>query len=190
MSLREINLIPDEIIFRDNLFRHLLYWGEFLVILVVVVFGFNMYMNKKLSGAFNYLTGIQGIDSQLSAKVNAVGVLQEEIAKLDRQMEYAGSIVKSEACSSIISGFVKTMNRQTWLENFEITQGTDNLYVISLKGYSTSSESLGDFVEKLSKEGMFASVLLKYAKDAGAEGTEFKGGKNLISFQVEFKTGG
>jgi len=190
MTLREINLIPDEILFRDSLIRHLCTWGFILAVLVAMIIGFNMYMKENLSRGFNYIGGIEGIDNQLSMKIDTIGVLQEEITGLDLQMEHADRILRAGGYSAIISGFISIMNKQTWLTGLEIAQEIDNSTVIRMDGYSIDSESLGDFIERLSGEKMFNSVLLRYARDAGNEGETYESISGLVRFQIECKTRG
>ena len=158
--------------------------------MVLTVSGLNIYIGNKLPGGINYDTGIEGIESQLSVKINSVKALKEEVESLDRQMAYTERIMNSEICSRIIYGFVNLMNRETWLEGFEITKGINKYYEVIMSGYSVGSESLGDFIEKLTEEQMFDSVHLRYAKDAGSEGNVFKGGRGMVVFEIEFKARG
>lgn len=189
MTYREINLIPDNILFRYSLVRHLYFWGGILAVMITIIIGINIYMKKSMDSQLDFPEGIEGLDNRLSDKVEAIKTLQEEIAGLDLRMEYAEKIQGSGSCSMMISRFISIMNNRTWLTGLEISREKDNSTLIRMDGFSVGSKSLGEFIEMLSKEEIFASVFLKYAREADHE-VKTAGASGLVRFQIELNSRG
>jgi Tfp pilus assembly protein PilN len=188
MTLREINLIPDDILFRKDLNQHLLRWGIVLFISLFFIFGFYLYQMDRVSDlkVSSYL--LADIEARLISKADEIRALQEKLRTLDQQENHLMTLSGQQSISGIISEIIVHMNEYTWLTRLEIAGEEDNGHNIKMNGYAVYSDSLGGFVEKLSHDHLFHSVYLKYARKA----EDIRLGENPgpVQFQLECRTSG
>lgn len=187
MTLREINLIPDDILFRKDLNRRLLIWGIVLFISLFFILGFYLYQQNMVSGLKIPSSLMADAEARLVSKVDEIRELQKKLSSLDQQENHLRTLSGQQSFSGIISGIIIHMNDNTWLTRLEIDSASDNNgYDIKMNGYSLYRDSLGDFVEKLAHDNLFHFVYLKYARKA----EEIKLGDNSgpVQFQVECRT--
>ena len=192
MTLREINLIPEEILFRYKLKRRLYLWGLIFPAMILFVLGFHVYKMDAVLSQELPPSSLEGINISLISIIDQIGTVQEEIKKLDQHEDILKSISGRQAYSEIILRLINLVNRSTWLTRLEIADDTGNGHTINIDGYSIHSDNLGDFVERLSNEKIFSSVLLRYARNASQpdENRKFLATPGLIQFQIECKTTG
>jgi Tfp pilus assembly protein PilN len=187
MTLREINLIPEDILFRKDLNRHLMIWGIVLFISLFFILGFYLYQRDMVSGLKVPPSLLADIEARLLSKADEIRALQRKLSNLDQQENHLRTLSGQQSFSGIMSGIIIHMNDNTWLTRLEIDSASDdNGYDIKMNGYSLYRDSLGDFVEKLAHDHLFQSVYLKYARKA----EEIKSGDNSgpVQFQLECRT--
>ncbi len=194
MALREINLVPDDYRFRQNMSRHIGLWALLLIISISSITGFHVYQTNNAHAGKLHSISPEVLRGQLGMKIEEINRLQTEIASLDQQKSALETALWNPAYSRVISRLAQVMNDETWIIQLDLEgdKGDKKISNLVLKGYSRQSEELGDFIEKLSVESLFQAVSLIYAREAipSGSGKQAKGPPGLIEFQIECKTTG
>jgi Tfp pilus assembly protein PilN len=190
MALREINLVPSNILVRRQLLRHLSFWAGCLVILLAPIFGFYVYRAGATLAQKRSFTNSININKQLSQKINTVKRIQEELKKLNQKQTALQAVIGHSNYSKIIFKLADTVNRQTWLESLRID--SDNRpkspTALQVNGYARTNEALGNFLNRLTGDPMFENVILKYAKETQMKKSDAidKNPPKRVQFEIVF----
>lgn len=187
MALRDINLVDADILFRQQMRRHLLFWAGCLLVCFALLGGFHLF---RLQVAFSG-TGDQGtlaqVDTQLGERFNEIKTIQEELERLKQKQDLIESITKRRNYYTILVALSDIMNPHTWITNLDLSRGANQSggSYLRMTGFSQSNEKLGDFLNRLSNETIFNAVELKYAKESvRAQSGRVTG---LTAAQIEFQ---
>ena len=165
MAIREINLVPGDILDRRHMKRHLSFWTGCLMVSLLLVFGFHLYQRFSLMGEKGPILNLQDIKRNLSGKQGAIKEMQNELGKLNEKYSALSLILKNPAYSDVLLKLIQIMNGQTWLKQVSLkTDKADRVQGL-MEGFSFRNEDLGDFIAQLSSDPFFESVLLKYARE-------------------------
>lgn len=193
MALREINLIPADILAFRYLLRHLFFWAGCLTFPLSLIGGYFLYQTHFIINKKYPKTDLQTIQILMGTRIEEINRIQQELERLDQQQDVLTTIKRNRPYSRVLFKLADIMNEDTWLTKLSIDsnmnndkEGSENL---SLAGYSFSNEKLGNFMSRLSSETLFEDVLLKYAKESYAEQSDpdRKTNESLIQFQIECK---
>jgi len=181
--MRDINLIPDEILERRSLIRHLLLWLSSLVVVAALIMAAHGYQNRMVSGETQ---NRQGARKDLAATLaRTVGDIRKEQMALNlarrEQVQLVALIEQRRSYSSVLAKLADVMNDQTWLQQLAFNTAQDRTLHLSLMGFSHSHEALGTFIQRLSGEPMFRLVVLKSAQ----ESADKLSGSAPVQFQIE-----
>ncbi len=189
MALREINLIPPDIMSRRHLLRRLSFWSGCMFISLSLIFGFYHYYTHVVLVQNRAMTSLKEMHIKLGTKIEKVNQVQEELERLDQQQGLIKTITRNQPYTIVLSKLATLMNEYTWLTQFASDSEKDregNAYM-KLTGFSCSNNKLGDFIDRLSYEPMFTSIFLNYAREskiALPNQTEVKRVK-VIQFEIE-----
>jgi len=183
MALRDINLIPGEILERRSLIRHLLVWASSLVVVAALSIAVHGYQNRMLYGETQNRQG--AIKERAAALTGLVGDIRKEQKELDlarREQARLGALIEQRrSYSSVLAKLADVMNDETWLLQLAFNTAPDRTVHLGLLGFSRSPETLGIFIQRLSGEPMFRLVVLKSAQ----ESKDHLAGSAPVQFQVE-----
>ncbi|MHB8093097.1 MAG: PilN domain-containing protein [Syntrophales bacterium] len=183
MAVRDINLIPGEILERSSLIRHLLLWLSILVVVATLILAAHGYQNRRVYG--ETLNRQSAIKDQAAALAKIVGDIRKEQKELDLARRVQGQLValieQRRLYSSLLAKLADIMNDKTWLQQLVFDTAQDRTLHLSLMGFSHSPEALGTFIQRLSGEPMFRQVVLKSAQ----ESQDKLSGAALVQFQIE-----
>jgi Tfp pilus assembly protein PilN len=183
MALRDINLIPGEILERRSLIRHLLLWLSSLAVVAIILMGVYGY---QTAAVYRETQNRQGGDKDLKADlVRTVGDIRKEQKELNlarrEQVQLVALIEQRRSYSSVLAKLAEIMNDQTWLQQLAFNTAQDRTLHLSLMGFSHSHETLGTFIQRLSGEPTFRQVVLKSAQ----ESKDQLSGSAPVQFQIE-----
>jgi Tfp pilus assembly protein PilN len=183
MAVRDINLIPEEILERRSLIRHLLLWLSSLVVAAALIMAAHGYQNRIVSGETQNRQG--AIKDQAAALTRIVGDIRKEQKELNlarrEQVQLVALIEQRRSYSPVLAKLADVMNDQTWLQQLAFNTAQDRTLHLGLMGFSHSHESLGTFIQRLSGEPMFRLVVLKSAQ----ESKDQLSGSAPVQFQIE-----
>lgn len=189
MALREINLIPDEIQARRDLLRHLCFWTGCLVISLTLIWSFHFYQASVLQAKERKVAKLKARHKHLGAKIDEIKRMQGELNRLKQQQASLETVARSEPYSRVFAKLADIMNKHTWLTQLTIDSGKDKEAEASLKltGFSFSNDELGNFLNRLSSEAMFKTVVLQHAKEyeMSPSNRNVRKPVRLIQFHIE-----
>lgn len=183
MALRDVNLIPGELLERRSLIRHLLLWLSSLVVVAALIMAVHGYQNRTLYAETQNRQGaIKDRAAALTRLVGDIGKGQKELDLARReQTQLAALIEQRRSYSSVLAKLADVMNDATWLQQLSFTTAPDRTVHLGLLGFSHSHETLGMFIQRLSGEPMFRLVVLKSAQELKDQ----LSGSAPVQFQIE-----
>ncbi len=171
MAVRQINLIPANILTRTALTRHLWFWGKGLIFILL------LFVILYLVQASRFALQQKALHSESSSKIqvlNKIGHAQGEADDIHSQMQdlalksgLLASLTNQQLYYDILAVFAESFNGDTWINHLSIKRGTEkdtdksNLMV---DGFSLTHHTLGIFLESLSGNKRIEDVVLVYAK--------------------------
>ena len=189
MALREINLIPGDILTRRHLQRHLTFWTGCLFISLSLIFGFFFYQKHIVLAKKSTFGNLQDTHTHLGLRIQEIKRIQEELEKLDQQQSVLRTIIRGPICSRLLWKLADIMNESTWLTLLtkDDNRNTEEGARLKLSGFSFSNEELGNFLNRLTAESMFKAVLLKYAQETTLTQPDTSGGEavKVVKFEIE-----
>ena len=189
MALREINLIPGEVLARRDLVRHLCFWTGCLLIFLALTWGFYFSQTHFFLPRKRAVTTLTDMRTYLGTKFGEIKRIREELERLSQHEAVLKPITNYEPYSRICAKLADTMNESTWLTQLVIDSGREEAIEASLilTGFSYSNDKLGNFLDRLSSSKLFESVVLKHATESELRQRK-QGGRRalkLIEFQIE-----
>lgn len=192
MALREINLIPTQVLHKKYLFRHLFLWTGGLIVCLSLIVGFYLYQVRIVLPKKRPMTTLEDMHKQLGATIEEIKETQQEIQRLSLQESFIKKLTRIQPFSRLLLKLSEIMNAQTWLTKLSFdaeTEDDEALPTIRLYGYSLSNNDLGNFLTRLSGEPLFKNVILKFAKETKI--AKLLQDRNtpvrVIQFQIDFK---
>ena len=171
MAIRDINLVPGDMLHRQHLIRHGAFWVGCLVLFVSLIAAVHMYQKRTIVAEKATLLQLEKEHRQLSIKVEEIKNLEQEVNRLTERQALLTKVAGNHSPTVLLKKLAQIMNGHTWLTELKVEGKKEEKERISvvdvrLKGYSYSNEDLGQFVIQLSGERLFKGVVLDYAKEA------------------------
>jgi Tfp pilus assembly protein PilN len=172
MTIRDVNLIPSEMLYRREVALRLRKWGIGLIICLVVIFGAHAYQTRYVLAKLRPATTLSDMHLRLGTTLEEITDTQKEIEHLSTQQSIVQELTLHLPYSGLLQTLAGTMNRHTWLVRLDLhtapESGGGNR--MTLEGYALSNELLADFLTHLSTTPPVGGVVLKFAKDANVSG--------------------
>ena len=189
MALREINLIPGEVLARRDLVRHLCFWTGCLLFFLALAWGFYFSQTHFFLPRKRAVTTLTDMRTHLGTKFLQIKRIREELDRLSQHEAVLEPLTNYEPYSRICARLADTMNESTWLTQLVIESGNKEAIEASviLTGFSYSNDKLGNFLDQLSSSNLFQSVVLRHATESELRRRNQGGrrGIKLIEFQIE-----
>ena len=189
MALREINLIPTEVLSRRQVSRHLLFWSGCLLLALTLIGGSYFYQAHLVLGKAGSLLTLDDMQTNLGVRIEEIKRIKDELERLDQQQAVLETIARNQPYSEILFTLADIMNQDTWLTQLAIDSSKEKNGQIGLvlTGLSFSNAELGNFVDRFSNEPLFDAVQLKYAKETKMKLSNQPGAEplSLIQFGIE-----
>jgi len=189
MALREINLIPAEILDRQHLIRHVCFWAGCLVTLLALIFSIYMFQRQMILAEGRAVAKLKETHKQLGSRIEEISRVQNELDSLIQKQSTLYDKTRSQPYSPVLLKLADIINEDTWLTKLAIESGKDTggSANMQLTGFSRSNKDLGNFLNQLSSEPMFKDVVLKFARELKAAESKKSTGapSSLIQFQID-----
>jgi Tfp pilus assembly protein PilN len=189
MALRDINLVPADVLFHQHLVRHISFWAGCLILSLSLVGSFYVYEKHVTLSKKRPFESLKDTNTQLGATLEEIKRVQGELERLHTEQSALERIAGSQSYAKILVKLAEVMNESTWLTEIALDQvkGEERLFSLKISGFSLSNEEVGNFLNKLSKEQMFRSTALKYARETkiGQWSRDADPSIKLIKFQLE-----
>jgi Tfp pilus assembly protein PilN len=167
MALREINLTPSEILARREFLRHLGFWAGCLLISLSLIWGFYFLQDYTLLAKRRKVAELKKMHLNLGAKIDEIKVMRAELNSLRQEQSGLENITSNKPYSRIFAELSDLINEHTWLTQLNIDSGLGEETTASLKltGFSFSAEELGNFLDQLTADPLFKTVVLQQARE-------------------------
>ncbi len=170
MALREINLIPADILSSRYLRHHISFWALWLILLVPLLGGFFYYQTHFVLNKKRPMENLEDVHALIGTKIEDIYRIQAELERLDQQQSVLKTIKRTPPYSSVLFKLSNIMNDDTWLTSIAIDSNSDKNEGendnLELTGFAFSNNKLGNFLSLLSNDDLFKDVVLKYSKEA------------------------
>jgi hypothetical protein len=172
MTIRDINLVPADIIHGNRIKRQLLLWCLALAGSLMIIFGTYWYQSRVVLARLRPSTTLAEMHAQLGATLDEIKSAQKEIERLSMQQSILKELSVHHAFPGLLVLLADTLNARTWLTQMEVAAGDreDHPPGMRLKGYAASNELLADFLTHLARAPQVESVVLKLAREARVPG--------------------
>ena len=189
MAIREINLIPPEVLSRRYMLRHLYLWAGCLSLSMLLVTGFYFRQAGKTVTLIGTDTALSEAASKLSVRIDEIKQLQAELDTLSKEQTMLDLVGRKQPYSHILLKLSLLLNKDTWFRNISADTGSDAEGSISLRitGSSLSNEALGEFMNQLSFDPSFSEMVLRYSREGemGGPGKEGDESQTVTQFLIE-----
>jgi Tfp pilus assembly protein PilN len=193
MALREINLIPADILSSRYLRHHITFWALWLILLVPLLGGFFYYQTHFVLNKKRPMENLEDVHALIGTKIEDINRIQAELERLDQQQSVLKTIKRTPPYSSVLFKLSNIMNDDTWLTSIAIDSNSDKNEGendnLELTGFAFSNNKLGNFLSLLSNDDLFKDVVLKYSKEAHKVqvSPDSEANTSLIQFQIACK---
>ncbi len=191
MALREINLVPYDLLSRRHMLRHVKFWAGCLILSLSLIFGFRFFQNNVALAQKGISTTLKEVEIHLNKKIEGIQRIKAELDKLSQQQAAFEIITKNPAYSEILYRLAGMMTGDIWLTRLSLTSEKTNRgnIKIGLSGYCTHNEEVGNLINDLSAESLFENPQLKFAKEVSAKNDSKNSGQSdkRIQFQIDFE---
>jgi Tfp pilus assembly protein PilN len=188
MALREVNLVPPDMLFKRQLGRHLSLWAACLLLSLSGIVGGYSLDSRVILAKKRSLMSLHDVDTNLGARIRQINELQEELEKLHEKQTSLRAITRNQPYSSILLRLADIMNENTWLTDLSIDDSgeSEDTTMVEITGFSYSNDDLGGFLSRLAGAVVFQDVVLSFAKETRDPRANEMGGDpgKLIHFKV------
>jgi len=181
MALRDVNLVPEHVLHRRYVIRHIAAWGlAYSILLGSCVGAYVSYSQGVLARRTSPMNEGQ-VRKHLAA---AIAGIQEKMAELER-LAFVRRMSRAEGVTHVLDRLAAVMDPQTWLTGLSLQVHEDSGATLVLTGLSVSNAKLGSLIGQLTSDRMFGNVALKSAAEArGPAGTDGEP-SDLIAFTIQ-----
>ena len=161
MAIREINLIPPEILSTRYVLRHVYLWVGCLSVSMVLVIGFHFQQSGKTLTLKGTDIALSETASNLGLRIDEINRLQAELDTLSREQTILDVVGRNQSYSQILLKLSLLLNKHTWLRQLSALSDSDPDGSISLQitGFSLSNDELGEFLNQLTFDPSFKGLL-------------------------------
>jgi Tfp pilus assembly protein PilN len=172
MTIRDVNLIPAEMLYRAQIVLRFKRWGIGLIICLAVIFGAHAYQTRYVLAKLRPATTLSDMHLRLGATLEEITDTQREIEHLSTQQAIIQELTLHLPYSGLLQTLAGAMNLHTWLVRLDAhtAQETGGANRMTLEGYALTNELLAGFLTHLSTAPPVSGVALKFAKDAKVSG--------------------
>lgn len=196
MALKDINLIPDDILFRRKLLCSFRLWSMVLAGLVLVTSAYCGIQIMAIQDIKPDENRVAQTGNKLLSLVDRIKSSQEEYNRLLQKRDWLLAPFDRTSASVPLQIIAATLNGRTWLRQVEILsdsgQGQDNRDWsgrIDIRGEALSHTDITGFLQLLQGKALFRDVKLKYAQKEDSGRTMNGRLLPVIRFQIQVRLG-
>lgn len=181
MALRDVNLVPAQVLHRRSLTRHIVAWGLAYLLLLGCCAGVYVGVTRVISPRDN-----AGRDEALLRKrlAETIAEIQKKTAEVE-QMAFVRRMSRPGDSCRALDWLAANMGAQTWLTDFLFQAANDSGASLVLTGFSASNEELGVLINQITSDRMFANVMLKTSDEVHAPPESSGLSPTLVAFTIQ-----
>ena len=165
MAVREINLIPGDVLEKNVRSRHLRFWSKGLILLMVGLCFAWLVQYRIVDLRKKALPPQRFSGDQVAAKIKAISELQDRITAIQEKNRSLSRMARRQMVD-IIAEIAACMNDRTWLIRLSVERDREKFQksLLVCEGMSWDHHSLGRFLDRLAQAPGIDQVVLE---DAG-----------------------
>nr|WP_320015235.1 hypothetical protein [uncultured Desulfobacter sp.] len=165
MAVREINLVPGDVLEKNIRSRHLWFWGKGLILLMVGLCFAWLVQYRIVDLQKKALPPQRFTGDQVAASIKAISELQDRITAIQEKNRSLSRMARRQMVD-IIAEIAACMNDRTWLTRLSVERDREKKQISLLvcEGMSWDHRSLGRFLDRLAQAPGIEQVVLE---DAG-----------------------
>lgn len=167
MALRQINMIPPDVLAKTVLFRHLWFWSKGFICVCLVFIAF--YLGQTLF--FLQQQKAHHSDAYMNTRTaGQIDTALQDIAKLKAQMQdltlktgLLAAMANRQSYHDILAVLADSFNDETCLDHLSVQRGSDmqtDKALVMVEGFSMAHNALGHFLASLSGSPRVQDVVL------------------------------
>ena len=117
MALREINLIPAEILYRMHLIRHVCFWAGCLATSLALIFSIYLFQRQTVLAKNRALTKMKETHKQLDSKIEEIKRVQNELDSLIQKQSTLYEKTRSQPYSPVLLRLADIINEIPGLQS-------------------------------------------------------------------------
>ncbi len=163
MALREINLVPEEVLLRRMMLRHGECWAAALLVCVAPIVAAAGFMIVRVLPGQSMSISVTESRRNVAETVAAIEEAREDMART----AYLRSIAKRVRWSDALTELTKALPATTWVSEVSVEAAVTAAMptVMRFKGYSVSHEELGQFLRQLAASPLLQEVTLEFSRE-------------------------
>jgi Tfp pilus assembly protein PilN len=140
-QVREINLIPDEVIVRDRLQARVLVWAVIIGMVIILLAAGGVMEKKRMGEVEVAIADLSEKKLAIEEKIKQMDILEEERDRLARKERVINTLLHKRSLSLLFSELEKDMNNNVWLTSFHFKND------LSLMRKISNGKGDGEWVE-------------------------------------------
>jgi len=165
MALRDISLVPPDIVEQRYVLRHLLFWAGILFISLLAIGSLYSYQNFIALPKTRTAAKLLSTHAHLKKTVDEIKLIQDELSAIKDKQSVLNEVTSNTQYSTLLWCLSDIINKNTWLSKLAVAKDEDGVVTMILTGFSYSNDELGDFLAALAREPVIGSAVLNYSKE-------------------------
>ncbi len=192
MALKDINLIPDDILARRKMFRSLRLWSSVLAVFLLLI---SIYCGLQINEVLMIKpdgTHAAQVRNELQSKIETIKSIQQKYNRLLQKKARLTAPFQATPVSVPLQTIAENLTPGTWLRQLDILP-VDNkssqgrFKRIDIRGESSSYSDITRFLQALQDDDLFQAVELKYTHKKKDSLIKMQAGqlRSVIQFRIQ-----
>lgn len=195
MALRQINMIPSDLLVKTTLIRHVLFWAKglmgvgFCFVSIFLAQGY-LYTRQQLAHDSNTSMN-QGVSEEIDSVIQASDTVRDQMAKLELKGGMVAILAEQVPFYDILAVLADSFNDATWIDRLSIQRGGEkdrDRAAITVEGFTMTHQTLGFLLESLTSLSRVQNMVLISAKNNDQASSDL-GLNQIIRFKFSCSIG-
>jgi len=161
MALRDVNLVPDDLLQQRIVLRHGLGWAISAAVIVVLLLGIYTVTMRTISAQRRSPISEQEVRKRIALTITEIEAKKEEIERLAFVRNVAGTFRMAD----ILDRLTERLDPKVWLANLSIRSAPENSYEVMMQGRAFSNTRLGASIRALTDDPLVNNVALRSSNE-------------------------
>jgi len=181
MALRDINLVPENVLQRRYGVRHAIGWClAYGLLIVLLLSGYFAYTHRVVTKR-RVPTSESEVRKRLAATIADIEVRKQDIERL----AFVRHISQPFGTAEILGRLAQIMDPKTWLTTCSVSAGEGGAPLLVMQGLAFSNARLGATMRALAEDDHFEDLVLKNSSEVKMSLDMPGVPENIIQFHIE-----
>lgn len=184
MALRDVNLVPEPVLLRRYVVRHLYAWvGAFVLLIALLASGYYFYTRGILARRGSDVSQ----DQVRKSLAVTIAEIQRKTVELER-LAFVRQATRPGEAPQVLARLAEVMDPNLWLTDLTLEAREESGSLLQMNGLSVSNATLSTLIGRLNGDPMFKDMVLKNAVETLGVTSPEGAPTNLIHFMIEAET--